>query len=108
MAYIVQRSAQGACDHQGTATPTVAAENVKINGQAILTIPSTFSVAGCSLNASGSPVPCVTLMFTQGATKVKANGMPVLLDSATPQATGPLGIQGAGSLRGVQTTVKAT
>lgn len=107
MAYIVQRSAQGLCDHQGVATPTVAAENVKINGQAVLTVPSTFSVAGCTLNASGSPVPCVTLMFTQGASKVRINQMPVLLDNARPQANGPLGVQGAGSLKAVQQTVKA-
>ncbi|SMY06261.1 hypothetical protein [Flavimaricola marinus] len=108
MAYIVQKSAQGACDHQGSASAGVAAENVKINGQAVLTVPATFSVAGCSFTTpDGVPKPCAMLLFTTGATKVRVNQMPVLLGDATPQATGPLGIQGTGSLRGVQTTVKA-
>jgi hypothetical protein len=108
MAFIVQQNAQGACDHQGSASAAMANPNVTIQGQPVLTVPATFSVAGCPFTTpDGVPKPCAMLLFSAGAARVRVNGMPVLLGNATAQAIGPLGIQGTGSLRGVQTVVQA-
>lgn len=105
---IVTQSAQGACDHQGTATPSAVVATVLINKEPIVATPASYSVAGCpyATNATGL-VPCVTLNFSSGATKVKASGQFVLLSTATATAIGPLPVQGTGKLNGVQTKVSA-
>jgi hypothetical protein len=41
-----------------------------------------YAIAGCPLNVSGSPVPCVTGHWTVAALRVQSNGQPlVLMDS---------------------------
>lgn len=106
-AYVVQKSAMGACDHQGTAQPTVVSPRVKVGGEPIVLAPATYSVAGCPFSNASGPIPCATILFPQGAVRVKSMGQPVLLDNATGIATGPLPVQGSGALRAVQVRVQA-
>lgn len=53
---------------------------VTVGGQPITTLSSTYGVAGCTLppppNGNG---PCVTAQWIVGATRVLADGQPVLL-----------------------------
>lgn len=67
------------CAHGGQAQPTTPNPRVTVSGQPIATLPAPYVVAGCPFNVSGSPVPCVTGQWTTSATRVTANGMPVLL-----------------------------
>jgi hypothetical protein len=106
-AFVVQKSAMGACDHQGTAQPTVTSPRVSVGGQPIVLAPATYTVAGCPFSNASGPIPCATVLFPQGAVRVKSMGQPVLLSNATGIASGPLPVQGSGALRAVQTRVQA-
>lgn len=79
------------CAHAGQAVPTTVNPRVTVMGQPIVMQPAPYTVAGCPFNVSGSPVPCVTAQWTTAATRITANGMPVLLlDSqaiCTPNGT---------------------
>ena len=53
---------------------------VTVAGQPVVTVAAQYAIAGCALPpppaANG---PCVTAQFVSAATRVKANGIPVLL-----------------------------
>jgi hypothetical protein len=68
------------CAHAGKAAALTPSPRVSITGQPVLTLATTFSVAGCTFPAisSGGP-PCVTAQFTTGATRVQSGGQPLLL-----------------------------
>ena len=68
------------CAHAGAAQPTAPNPRVTVSGQPIVTLAAPYVVAGCALPpppaANG---PCVTAQWVSGATRVTANGQPVLL-----------------------------
>lgn len=68
------------CAHGGQAQPTAPNPRVTVSGQPIVTLPTPYVVAGCALPpppaANG---PCVTAQWISAATRVTANGQPVLL-----------------------------
>ena len=80
------------CAHGGQAQPTVPNPRVKVMGQPIVMQPAPYVVAGCTFPpppvANG---PCVTAQWVMVALRVKANGMPVLLQDSqaicTPTGT---------------------
>jgi uncharacterized Zn-binding protein involved in type VI secretion len=61
-------------------------------GQPIVVQPTPHAVAGCLFNVSGAPSPCVTAQWVTAAVRVKANGVPVLLQDSQavciPNGTG--------------------
>jgi hypothetical protein len=71
------------CSHAGQAQATTPYPRVLVSGQAIVTQPTPYVVAGCTLPpppaANG---PCVTAQWTTGSTRVFANGVPILLLSS--------------------------
>jgi uncharacterized Zn-binding protein involved in type VI secretion len=67
------------CAHGGQAQPTVTSTRVTVSGQPIVTQAAPYTIAGCSFNVSGAPVPCVTAQWVTGATRVTSDGLPVLL-----------------------------
>ena len=71
------------CAHGGQAQPTVPNPRVKVSGQPIVMQPAPYVIAGCALPpppvANG---PCVTAQWVMAAIRVKANGMPVLLQDS--------------------------
>lgn len=81
------------CVHAGQAQPVVSSPRVKVGGQPIVTQSGTYTVAGCSLPpppaANG---PCVTAQWLTAATRVRAGGVPVLLQDSqavcAPTGTG--------------------
>ncbi len=68
------------CAHGGQAEPTVVQPRVLVSGQPVVTLAAPYVVAGCALPppiaANG---PCLTAQFLDGATRVFAEGLPVLL-----------------------------
>lgn len=77
---IVTATTSVQCAHGGKATPTAPNPRVSVSGQPVVTIASTYAVAGCPFTTpAGSPLPCVTAQFTTAATRVQAGGQPVLL-----------------------------
>lgn len=78
--FILHMGAQVLCAHGGQATPTAPEPRVQVSGQPVTTIAAPYVVAGCALPppiaANG---PCLTAQFMTSATRVFANGVPVLL-----------------------------
>jgi hypothetical protein len=74
------------CVHVGTAQPVTVNPRVTVSGQPIVTMTSSYTIAGCTFPAmsSGAP-PCATAQWTTGALRVTAMGQPVLLQDS--QAT---------------------
>lgn len=91
--YLLHRGATVLCMHAGQAQPAFAYPRAKVSGQEIVTQPTVYMIAGCALppppTANG---PCITATWITAATRVKAMGMPVLLQDSqaicVPTATG--------------------
>jgi hypothetical protein len=79
------------CMHAGQAQPTVTSQRVKVSNQPIVTQSSTYSIAGCTLPTQAGG-PCTTAQWVSAATRVRANGVPVLMKGGqavcTPTGTG--------------------
>ena len=90
--FLLHQGATVLCAHAGQATPAAPNPRVKVSGQMIVTQPTVYTVAGCTLPpppaANG---PCVSAQWVTGALRVKVGGMPVLLQDSqalcTPTAT---------------------
>ncbi len=93
MGYILHENATVLCLHAGQATPVSTDLHVMVNGQRAVVQSSTYTISGCTLppppNGNG---PCVTATWITAATRVKASGIPVLLQESqatcTPTGTG--------------------
>ena len=59
--------------------PAAPNPRVLVNGQPTAVLSTTYVIAGCPFNVSGSPVPCVTGQWVAAATRVLSNGQPVVL-----------------------------
>ena len=54
---------------------TAMSKNTKaLAGAPILRVDDTFTVAGCPLNISGSPHPCITVKWQNPSRQTKADG----------------------------------
>src|SRR6266404_135402 len=78
--FLLHQGATVLCSHAGQAQATVPNPRVLVSGQPTVTLPGPWVVAGCALPpppaANG---PCVTAQFVTSATRVMAQGVPVLL-----------------------------
>ena len=90
--FLLHAGATVLCMHGGQAQPTAPNPRVRVGGQPIVTQAAPHAVAGCPFNVSGSPVPCVTAQWVSAATRVRAGGVPVLLQDSqavcAPNGTG--------------------
>lgn len=71
------------CSHAGQAQPTAPDPRVLVSGQPIVTMSTPYVVAGCPFVTPGGNGPCVTAQWIVGATRVFANGAPVIVQSGT-------------------------
>lgn len=89
--FLVHVGASVQCAHPpGKAQPsTPPTTRVLVMGKQVVTQASPYVIAGCALTGSPNP-PCATAQWTSAATKVFANGKPVLLfdSQATCTPTG--------------------
>ncbi|MGH7453628.1 MAG: hypothetical protein ACRENG_19930 [bacterium] len=91
--FLLHQGATVLCLHAGQATPTSVFPRVKVGSQPIVTQPTIYAIAGCTLPppiaANG---PCVTATWVTAATRVRAGGIPVLLKDSqaicAPPGTG--------------------
>lgn len=79
--FLLHLGATVQCAHGGIAQPTVVEPRVVIGGQPVVTQPSIYVVAGCALPPP-SGGPCVTAQWVSAATRVFADGLPVLLQDS--------------------------
>jgi uncharacterized Zn-binding protein involved in type VI secretion len=90
--FLLHQGATVLCMHGGQAQATAPTPRVKVGGQMVATQPAPWVVAGCPYLTSGVPTPCVTAQWVSAATRVTANGMPVLLQDSqavcVPNGTG--------------------
>jgi hypothetical protein len=80
--FALDAAASVLCAHGGQAAPVTPNPRVRVGGQPATTMSSPFSIAGCPFNVSGSPVPCLTAQWVVGATRVRAMGVPILLQDS--------------------------
>ena len=93
--FLLHMGATVMCAHPpGQAQPLVTNPRVKLGGQPIVTQSSQYAITGCGLASVPSPV-CVTAQWITAATRVRASGVPVLLQDSqsicTPTGT-PLNV----------------
>lgn len=88
--HVVTQGSTVTCAHQGQASPTTANPRVRVAGQAVVAVTTTYTIAGCPLppNAGG---PCVTGMWTSGSVRVLAGGQPLAIQAA-PGTCVPTGV----------------
>ena len=80
--YMLHMGATVICSHGGQAMPTMPNPRVKVSSQPIVTQPTMYTVAGCPFVTGSNPLPCVTASWTVAAVRVKAGGIPVLLQDS--------------------------
>ena len=81
--FLLHVGASVQCAHGGQAQPTAPNPRVKVMGQPIVMQPAPFVVAGCAFPPPpAGNGPCLTAQWVMGALRVKANGMPVLLQDS--------------------------
>lgn len=91
--FLLHMGATVLCMHAGQAQPTSSNPRVKVSGQPVVTQSNSYSVAGCPfVTPGGTPQPCLTGQFVSAATRVRAGGVPVLLQDSqavcAPNGTG--------------------
>jgi hypothetical protein len=81
--FLVHVGAQVTCAHAGQAQPTAPNPRVMVMGQPTVTLTCPYMVAGCAMPPPiAGNGPCVSGQWLVGATRVFANGQPlVLVDS---------------------------
>lgn len=89
--YLLHQGATVICSHGGQAMPTMPNPRVKVGSQPIVTQPTMYTVAGCPFSTPDGPKPCITASWTSAATRVKAGGVPVLLQDSQA-ITSPNGV----------------
>ena len=80
--FLLHSGATVLCAHAGQAQPTAPNPRVKVSGQPVVTQAAPYTVAGCPFNVSGAPVPCVMAQWVTAAIRVRADGLPVLLQDS--------------------------
>lgn len=70
------------CSHAGQAQPTSPNPRVKVGGQPVVTQAAPYTVAGCPFVSGTVPTPCVTATWLTASLRVRAGGMPVLLQDS--------------------------
>lgn len=90
--YLLHLGTTVLCLHAGAAQATASNPRVKVGGQPVVTQSAPHTVTGCPFNVGVSPSPCVTAQWMTAALRVKAGGIPVLLQDSqaicAPNGTG--------------------
>lgn len=80
--FLLHAGATVMCAHAGQAQPTAPNLRVRVSGQPIVTQAAPYVVAGCPFVAALVPSPCVTATWISAAVRVRASGLPVLLQDS--------------------------
>jgi len=74
--------AMARCPHGGVITEIPSAPRVFLSGMAAATVGDQYTIVGCAFNVGGAPHPCVRVQWLVPAVRVKANLMPVVLQTS--------------------------
>ncbi|HEX2031934.1 MAG TPA: hypothetical protein VHL78_11125 [Actinomycetota bacterium] len=83
--FVVHQGATVLCAHAGQAQPLGPVPRVRVSGQPVTVQTTPYAVAGCAL--TGSAPPCTTAQFVTAALRVRALGVPVLLQDSQSVCT---------------------
>ena len=78
---VVHYGATVNCMHGGLAQPLVLSPRVLVSGQMVVTMETPYDVISCGLASTSTP-PCLTAQWITGATRVFANGSPVIIQTS--------------------------
>jgi hypothetical protein len=87
--FILHAGATLMCPHGGQVQSVPTNPRVLVCAMPASVLPDAFLVAGCPLNVSGAPQPCLRVQWTAPAARVLVNGAPVLLQSSVGLTLGP-------------------
>jgi hypothetical protein len=71
------------CAHGGKCMPTTPLPRVKVNGVPVVGLAAPWMVTGCPQPQPGG---CITVKFVSGSLRVKAQGMPLVLNTSVGMA----------------------
>ena len=95
------------CGHAGQISAVSASPRVRLSGQVAVTIGDTFPIAGCTLNVSGAPHPCVRVQWLVPSSRVRIGGQPAILQTSTGMTlAADMAPQGAPVVLGGQARVR--
>ncbi len=78
------------CPHGGKVSNVATQPRVFVMGKPVLVLADVGTVAACAFTLpGGKPSPCVTVQWTAPATRVRANGQPVLIQSSVGLCKSP-------------------
>lgn len=81
--YLLNVSSTVICAHGGQAKPTVPNPRVRVMGVSVTTLGPPYTIIGCANPPPPVNVgPCIVGNWVTAATRIKAMGMPVLLQSS--------------------------
>ncbi len=106
--YVLDAGVTITCPHGGTVAVTPRATRVRLGGKPPLLVDDVATVAGCPLNVSGAPSPCLRVQWLAPATRLTIESSSALLSSSVGlclnAASAP---QGTALVSGYQTRVRA-
>ena len=106
---VLHTGAFATCPHAGMLNIIAASPRVMVSGMPAAVLTDQGLVAGCVFNVSGKPQPCVTTRWIAGATRVLANGQPLLINPCVAMCLSADQIpNGPPIITGSQTRVIAT
>jgi len=80
--YLLHVGATVICAHGGQAQATAPSPRVRVSNQSVVTQSAPHTVAGCPFVAGIVPSPCITAQWVTAAVRVRAGGVPVLLQGS--------------------------
>ena len=80
--FLLNASSSIICAHGGQVQATAPNPRVRAGGAPVVVMTAPHAVVGCPFNVGVTLVPCVTAQWVVGATRVRAGGMPVLLQDS--------------------------
>src|SRR3954465_15351836 len=81
---VLHTGATANCPHGGVLNIIAASPGVRVGGMPAAVLTDQGLVAGCAFTVPGpKPQPCVTTRWIVAATRVLANGQPVLINPLT-------------------------
>jgi len=106
MGKLLNDSASLMCPHGGTVQAITTNTRAKADGGFLLRSTDTFVIAGCSLNISGMPHPCLQVQWVETALKSTVVSNPTLTDESVGLCVaGDQAVQGTVQISSTQTKV---
>ncbi len=106
MGKLLNDSTSMMCPHGGTVQAVTSNTQAKAGGGFILRSSDTFTIAGCPLNISGSPHPCLQVEWVQTTSKNKVANDSVLSDESVGMCkAGDQAVQGTVQINSTQSKV---